>query len=87
VTYRLILKPSVEKALAALPPQILKRVDAAIRSLAETPRPPGATVLHRQKGILRIRVGDYRVLYRVKTDRLVVLVVGLGHRREVYRNL
>ena len=87
MTYRLILKPSVEKALAALPPQILKRVDAALRALADTPHPPGAKVLHDKKGILRIRVGDYRVLYRVETNRLVVLVVGVGHRREVYRNL
>ncbi len=87
MTFHLLLKPAVEKELAALPPQILRRVDAAIRALAENPRPPGAEVLHGRKGILRIRVGDYRVLYRVLKDRLVILVVGVGHRREVYRNL
>jgi mRNA interferase RelE/StbE len=87
VTYRLLLKPAVEKELAALPPQILRRVDIVIRSLAENPRPPGAKLLHGGKRVLRIRVGDYRVLYRVLKDRLVILVVGVGHRREVYREL
>lgn len=87
MAYRIVLKPSVEKALASLPRRALKRIDARILSLAEDPYPAAAKLLRGEEGIRRIRVGDYRILYRVEKDRLVVLVVRVGHRREVYRRL
>ncbi len=87
MAYRIVLKPSVEKALSSLPRRILKRIDARLLSLAEDPYPAVAKLLRGEEGIRRIRVGDYRVLYRVENDRLVVLVLRVGHRREVYRRL
>lgn len=59
------------------------RVRGAIALLAVEPRPPGATAL-RGRDALRIRVGDYRVIYTVRDHVLVVVVVTLGHRRDVY---
>jgi mRNA interferase RelE/StbE len=61
-----------------------QRVAAAIDLLAEEPRPPRATVLVGRRGYLRVRTGDYRIVYTVSDDVLLVLVVALGHRREVY---
>ncbi len=66
---------------------MLKRVDARILALADDPYPRAATKLEGARGFLRVRVGDYRILYTVEADRLVVLVVRIGHRREIYRGL
>lgn len=57
----------------------------AIQELAEDPRPPGSLQLSGGDGEFRIRVGDYRIVYDVQDDELVVLVLRVGHRREVYR--
>lgn len=54
--------------------------------LADNPRPAAARALVGAPGRLRIRVGDWRIIYRVEDARLVVLVVEVGHRREVYRD-
>jgi mRNA interferase RelE/StbE len=62
-------------------------VDAAILGLAGDPHPPGSKKLEGAGDLYRIRVGDYRVLYTVEHDRLVVLVVDIGNRRDIYRSL
>ena len=56
-----------------------------ILALAEEPRPPGVVKMHGGGGYYRLRVGDYRVVYAIEDDVLLVLVVRIGHRREVYR--
>ncbi len=83
--YKIELTPAARRNLHSLPRTILKRVDAKILALAKTPRPAGAKMLAGPNRFLRVRVGDYRIIYRVEDDRLVVLVVRVGHRREVYR--
>lgn len=86
MTYRLEVTPSAKKALAALPKAARLRVDARINALATDPRPHGVKTLRGSKPpLLRLRVGDYRIIYAVEDDRLVVLVVRIAHRREVYR--
>lgn len=83
--YRVGLRASAEKQLAALDKPIRGRVAAAIDALAETPRPPGAIAMQGAAGLLRIRVGSYRVVYTVSDVELIVLVIDIGHRREIYR--
>lgn len=62
------------------------RIGRALDGLAQQPRPAGAQLLSGSTGpTWRIRVGDYRVLYEIHDDELVVLVVAAGHRREIYR--
>ncbi|MQA13348.1 MAG: type II toxin-antitoxin system RelE/ParE family toxin [Pseudonocardiaceae bacterium] len=63
-----------------------RRLQAAIDRLAEEPRPAGVVALRSRPGHLRLRVGDWRVVYRVEDDTLVVIVVDLGHRRETYQH-
>lgn len=81
--YRIELRPAAVRALRKLDPSIRPRVQGAIALLAEDPRPPGARKLQGREG-LRVRVGDYRIIYTVKDDVLVVVVVTLVHRRDVY---
>jgi mRNA interferase RelE/StbE len=71
--------------LLALPQAAQARIASAIDALAGDPRPSGVTKLRGPEGFYRIRVGDYRVVYAIEDDVLLVLVVRVGHRREVYR--
>lgn len=63
------------------------RISSQIDKLSFDPRLPGSKKLTGQEEIYRIRVGDYRVLYKIEEDKLVILVVEVGHRREIYRSL
>jgi len=62
-----------------------RRIAKAIDSLHTNPRPEGAVALQGDRAILRLRVGDYRILYTVKDKALLVLVIRIGNRREIYR--
>jgi len=81
--YRIELRPAAVRALRKLDPPVRRRVQGAIALLAQDPRPPGARALQGRPG-LRVRVGDYRIIYTVEDDVLLVVVVRLGHRRDVY---
>ena len=81
--YRIELRPEAVRALRKLDPQVRRRVQGAIALLAQDPRPPGARALQGRPG-LRVRVGDYRIIYTVQDDVLLVVVVRLGHRRDIY---
>jgi mRNA interferase RelE/StbE len=80
--------PSAQKALAALSKPIQRRIDEHMRALADNPRPHGAAPLKGGgRGLWRVRVGDYRILYQIRDADLIVLVIDVAHRREVYRRL
>lgn len=83
--YRVEVARRALKALQRLPRPGQQRVRAAIDLLADDPRPPGCVKLTGEDGTYRVRTGDYRIVYDVLDDRLVVQVVRIGHRREVYR--
>ena len=83
--YTVTIIPSALRSIQSLPRDLRERIRAAIDLLAENPRPHGVKALQgAKKGYLRLRVGDRRIIYRVEDDRLHVLVVAVGHRREVY---
>jgi len=81
---RLLIKSSAAKELEALPAKDRKRVIARIQNLATDPRPPGCEKLSGD-GKLRIREGNYRFLYAVDDAGRRLIVIRIGHRREVYR--
>jgi mRNA interferase RelE/StbE len=83
--YRVLFKPSAEKALRQLPISVQKRIVAAVDGLQDNPRPPGAVKLTAEPDLWRIRVGDYRVIYSIDDERLIILVVRITHRKDVYR--
>lgn len=83
--YQVEIARRAVKSLARLPRVEQQKVRAAIDLLAEEPRPPNCTKLAGEQSVYRVSVGDYRILYEVFDQRLVVLVVRVGHRRDVYR--
>ena len=85
VAYRVEVEPAVDRALAKSPPQARDRILRRIEALAEDPRPPGCAKLTGLKDTYRVRVGDYRILYEVHDRLVLVVVVRIGHRRDVYR--
>ena len=82
--YKLVFKKSVSKDLRALPKRDIARILKCIQALAEEPRPPGCERLSGQDRY-RVRQGVYRIIYEIQDDILTVVVVKVGHRREVYR--
>ncbi|MET0953110.1 MAG: type II toxin-antitoxin system RelE/ParE family toxin [Aeromicrobium sp.] len=85
MTYRVEIAPAAVRQLRKLDPAARRRVQAAVELLATDPRPSGAKKLVGGAGEWRVRTGDFRVVYQIHDDVLVVLVVALGHRREIYR--
>lgn len=86
VSYEVRFRPRAAKQLGDLPKNVRSTIARVIDALAENPRPAGATAL-KGTDFMRVRVRDYRVVYEIRDDELLVLVVRLGHRREVYRGL
>ncbi|MGY5765172.1 type II toxin-antitoxin system RelE family toxin [Brachybacterium sp. DNPG3] len=85
MAYSISYAPSAAKVIRKLDRSTARRLLEAIDGLAFDPRPPGCIQLKGGGGEFRIRVGDYRVVYDVQDDELVVLVLRVGHRREAYR--
>ncbi len=81
--YRIELRPAAVRSLRKLDPQMRGRVQGAIALLGDDPRPPSARALKGRPGF-RVRVGDYRIIYAIADEVLLVVVVTLGHRRDVY---
>lgn len=87
MTYRIEFTPAARRQLKKLAPDIRKRLSRVIDGLADDPRPPGTIKLSSVEHGYRFRIGDYRIVYELYDDKLVVLVIRIGHRREVYRRL
>ena len=85
VPYQIEFSRQADRQFRNLPSQIQQRLKSRIDSLAATPRPHGSEKLSGADQLYRIRVGDYHIVYAVENDRLLILVVKVGHRREVYR--
>lgn len=83
--YRVEVARRAVKVMAGLPRREQQRVRAAIDLLAGNPRPPGCVAMSGEVRAWRVRVGDYRIVYEIFDDRLVIQVIRIGHRRDVYR--
>lgn len=86
MAYSVEIAPTAVRQLRKLDPPARRRIQAAIELLAAEPRPPGAKKLVGGEGEWRVRTGDYRVVYAIHDDALVVLVLAVAHRRETYRS-
>jgi mRNA interferase RelE/StbE len=85
--YEIVLTRAAERGLSGLSRSDFRKVDARIQALAGDPRPATAKKLEGVRDLYRIRSGDYRILYRIEDDRLVVVVVDIGNRRDIDRSL
>ncbi|HEV7698890.1 MAG TPA: type II toxin-antitoxin system RelE/ParE family toxin [Pyrinomonadaceae bacterium] len=81
--YEVVIRRSVYKDLRSVPKADVKKILTRIESLAEDPRGPGCEKLSADERY-RVRQGNYRIIYSIEDDRLIVIVVKVGHRRDVY---
>lgn len=85
MSYRIEFVRSAERSLASLPQSDQRQIAKRVEALSQNPRPPGTKKLRGSEHTYRIRVGDYRVIYVVEDERVIVTVVRIAHRRDVYR--
>ncbi|HLZ43464.1 MAG TPA: type II toxin-antitoxin system RelE/ParE family toxin [Candidatus Sulfotelmatobacter sp.] len=83
--YSVDFTSSAAREFKALDPQFRRRIGEKITALCDEPFPSGSKKLKGQADHFRIRVGDFRVVYRIDGKRMVVVIVRIGHRKEVYR--
>lgn len=86
MTYTVTIAPAAERQLRKFDPQARRRIQAAIELLSDIPRPPKAIQLVAGAGEWRVRTGDYRVIYEIHDNHLIVLVLRVGHRRDIYES-
>ena len=85
MAYQVVYQPSAERQLRKLPRALQRRILNKTDTLAIDPLPHGVEKLSGESDLWRIRIGDYRVIYHLRHKQLLVLVLKIGHRREVYR--
>jgi mRNA interferase RelE/StbE len=85
MVYKIETPKDFEKLLKKIPHNDLIKIRDRIRSLVENPRPNGIEKL--DDNLYRIRQGNYRILYKIYDEKLIILIVTVDHRRQVYRNL
>ena len=86
MNYVINLTPAAARQLRKFDPPTRRRLQAVIELLADQPRPPAATRLVGGAGEWRVRTGDYRVIYEIHDAELLVLVLRMAHRREIYNH-
>ncbi len=86
MSYSARIAPAAERQLRKFDPQVRRRIQAAIELLAANPRPPKAVQLVGGAGEWRVRTGDYRIIYEIQDEQLIVLVLRTGHRRDIYES-
>ena len=85
MAYSILLAPPAERQLMSLTDSVQKRIVKRLKSLRENPRPQGVKKLAGEEDLYRIREGNYRIIYTIQDKELIVLVVKVGDRKEVYR--
>lgn len=86
MTYRVQLSREAEKSLESLSQDLQRQIKLKLDALAQTPRPSSVVKLKGSTNLYRIRARDYRIVYRIEDDILLVVVVKIQHRSKVYRN-
>lgn len=84
--YKIEWRRSTKKDLRQIPPQQVRRIIDAVNALAQDPRPQQSAKLSGSERTYRIRVGDYRVIYEIFDDRIIVEILKVGHRKDVYKH-
>ena len=85
MAYTVLLAPPAERQLKSFAPPVQKRLAKRLKTLRDNPRPHGVKKLVGDDNLYRIREGDYRIIYTIEDRKLVVLVVKIGDRKEIYR--
>ena len=81
--YQVVIEKQAQKQLAKIPPPFYNNIAAALKDLSADPRPHGCKKLKGRPGY-RIRVGDYRIIYSIHDKVLIVMILAIGHRKDIY---
>lgn len=82
--YQVFVKPAAQRQLKKLTLAVQKDLIALIESLSDEPRPSGCKKLKQRQNQYRVRLGDYRIIYSIEDMSLIVRVIKVGHRRDIY---
>lgn len=85
--WQIIIDRKAQRALRRLPKDVLKHISQHIQDLRLNPRPAGCRKLSGTEELYRIRVGDWRIVYAIEDERLVILIINIGPRGSIYRDL
>lgn len=85
MTYKICFSKPAQKQILEIPKTDVKKIARKIEKLADDPLPPGNEKMAGMDNCYRIRQGDYRIIYTIQDEKLLVLVLKIGHQREVYR--
>ena len=86
MSYRVELSRKVNKQLKALPVAVRSRIQTKLKALGIQPRPPGVVKLKNSENQYRIRVGNYRIIYEIEDEILLILVLKVAHRQDAYKD-
>jgi mRNA interferase RelE/StbE len=86
-TYTITIKERALKALKKLPANVASKIDEKIQALAQNPRPDGCKKLEGYSNAYRIRYSDYRVVYTIQNHALIIEVVHIGNRKDIYKHI
>lgn len=85
MSYQVEITPFAQRQIKKLPPDIQSQIIEKLETLADEPRPAGVKKLQGEDNLYRVRSGDYRIIYKIQDDILLILVAKVGHRRDVYK--
>lgn len=85
MTFTVTISPAARRQIKKLERKTQERIIQRLRELTANPRPPDIKKMSGERDLYRARTGDYRIIYQIQDDELVILVLKAGHRREVYR--
>jgi mRNA interferase RelE/StbE len=83
--YKITFHPAALRALKKLPLKVVHQMNPHLVDLSKEPRPPGCKKLKGNSGFWRVRVGDYRIVYQIDDGQLIILVIAIGHRKDIYQ--
>ena len=86
MSFEILFTEKAEKQFKKLQRDIQKRVQIKLLLIAENPRLIGSKKLSGSEDIFRVRIGDYRLIYEIHDDKLILLFLAMGHRKDIYRN-
>jgi mRNA interferase RelE/StbE len=85
MSYQVEITPFAQRQIKKLSPDIQSQIIEKLEALAEEPRPAGVKKLQGEDNLYRVRSGDYRIIYEIQDDILLILVAKVGHRRDIYK--
>jgi mRNA interferase RelE/StbE len=87
MNYQIKILNHAKRQVKSISKYVQEQIKITIKNLGDNPRPVGVIKLSGKQDLYRVRVGDYRIIYQIEDNVLLIIIVSVGHRREIYRNM